>query len=623
MATKPQNFSTDHILTQLVEYFNALPANQRVIGPTAVPFYNIKVITGPNGEAKVVAGDAAKDVDASAYLGEATFTWVGPRHATNPQIASAARFFEVSKFVNQAGGAALTFRTDVVTYNGTAIAAALPPVDLPTDGDNTYYLVMTDQYGDSWNGGTIKLSINSTVYELSGPATTTTTVSFGAFVGDVIQVVIGQLGEYPDEMKVQMYQVNHGAPMDDASQVVIRDSTNSIPTDTSTPFINFTAPAIPSNTVSWPYVSGLSAPAPVQFGNFGQSVAISADGMFIAVGGPNQDKSSTYDSGQVFIYQLDPTTAAPTLFQTITRPQSRYQFGYNVDLSGDGLYLAVSMGASNGDSAYVYVYGRSDTVSQFTQQTVITHTAYTANAPEVKFAASNKLVVSSGAGGPSSGTLQGAVMLYRRLTSTSWDTTPAITWYSDDPANYGLFGYTTAVSENGNQIAIVEFRWGGQSSTVSRIHHYRSTNDGTSYTRTATIEPNELVRSVSMFAEGAGIAYGTDTNGTRLWLADDAGKTIWTQYFNWTGDNSYIAAAEYDPVLVAVDKASGNVTIHTIDISTKVATNAIISNMFADANQVISPAMYADGVKQTIVIGQGFAYGQYQGAGNVAIGTKQ
>lgn len=622
MANKPQNFSTDHIMTQLVAYFNALPAGQRIIGPTAVPFYNIKVITGPNGQAVIVAGDAAKDVDASAYLGEATFTWVGPRHATNPQTATAARFFEVSKYVNQSGGTTLTFRNDVITYNGEAVAAPVPEVDLPTDGDYTYYLVMTDQYGDGWNGGSINLSINSVVYELGGPTTTTKTVSFGAFDGDTIQVVIGNHGEYPEEMQVQLYQVDHGQPMSDASQVVVRSESTGIPTD-STPFINFVAPFSAGNTVAWA-LSQVITPSPQQqYANFGQSAAMNADGTVLVVGAPGYDKQGTYDQGQVFIYNLDSSTAEPTLFQIISRSAVNYNVGYNVDISGDGAYMAIAYGASSGNSAFVWVYGRTDPLSQFTLLNTITHTAYTAQPPIVKFGANNKLFVSSGNGGPSGTSLQGQVSLYRRITTTSWATTPDTTWYSDAPADFALFGYQFAVSENGNQFAVVEFRRGGSSSTISAIHHYLSINDGTSYTRTATFSPGELVRSVSMFAEGKGIAFGTDTTGTRLWLADDDGKTNWAEYFIWNGDNSYIAAAQYDPVLVAIDKASGNVTTHTIDLLTNTTTDVIISNLFADANQVTCPVMFADGPKQIIAIGQGGAFSLYQSAGNVILGSKQ
>lgn len=623
MATKPQNFSTDHILTQLVAYFNALPANQRVIGPTAFPFYNIKVITGPNGQAVVVAGDAAKDVDASSYLGEATFVWVGPRHETNPQTASTSRFFEVSKFVNQtgSGGTTLTFRNDVVTYNGAAVPAAPPDVDLPQDGDYTYYLVMTDQFGDGWNSGTIVLTIGSTDYELAGPQTTTTTVSFGAFTGDQIQVGIGNPGEYPDEMIVQLYQVNHGAPITDSSKVTVRGDITSIPQ--SGKFINFSAPFTPSANGPWPFVSGFLAPAPVMYGNFGQSIAMTEDGQFLAVAGPGQDKTSTYDAGQVFIYQI--SGVASTLFQTLTRPQMRAQYGYSVDISTDGKYLAVSTGAASGDDAYVYIYGRSNQVDQFTQQAVITHTAYTANAPIVKFGRNNKLFVASGAGSPASGgTAQGVVKMYRRTDITTWNTTPDITWTSDTPTDFSLFGYALSVSQNGAQVAVVEYRYGGQSSMVSRIHHYNSTDDGATYTKSATIDPADTIRSIAMFAEGMGIVIGTDNLGARLYIDDDGVRAVWTETANWLSDNSYIGAALYDPIIVAVDKPTGNVITHTIDLDNNYAvSNSIITNMYGDGNQPISPVINVSGDRKLIVLGQGNASGQYIGQGNVQIGANQ
>lgn len=424
MANKPQNFSTDHIMSQLVAYFNALPAAQRVIRANDVPFYNIKVITGPNGENKVVAGDAAKDVPASSYLGEATFTWVGPRHATNPQTATAARFFEVSKFVNSAGGS-VTVKSMEGTYTG------LPTITLPQAGDYTYYLVMTDQYGDSWNNGSIVLSIAGVDYTLYGPPNDvpSQTVTFGASIDDTVTIKIGDPGQYPDEMIVQLYQAPHGQPQ--SSAIAVRSDSTAIPADGSN-FVDFVVPYVYDALSTRPYTFQAINLGTSTGGGYNSMAVPAEDINTIALGIPGANEVSgvdTYESGKVVVVMRKGGSFNnfPTAYkQTITRQISCKNFGGSIATSADGLWLAVGGTTYEGynGSDYVFLYSRPTNVDDFTYAQTITTVAtgwYAGGAPILAFTSDNQLVIADAA----YGNFQGRVMIYG-LSGGTWLQTSTI-----------------------------------------------------------------------------------------------------------------------------------------------------------------------------------------------------
>lgn len=122
-----QMFTREHIIPQLVSWFNALPDDQRMVRPTDVPFFNVKVIQDPAEPtlSRIVVGDQSLAVDPVLVLGEATFTWVGRRHLNLPRTATQADFFEVAKNVamldlKEPAGASL-----VGTSGGQTVQAAL------------------------------------------------------------------------------------------------------------------------------------------------------------------------------------------------------------------------------------------------------------------------------------------------------------------------------------------------------------------------------------------------------------------------------------------------------------------------------------------------------------------
>lgn len=65
-------------------------------------FFKVAVVEDPNtteNTTTVIIGDAYASADPALMIGEATYTWKGNRHNTQPQTATTTSFLEVSKFV--------------------------------------------------------------------------------------------------------------------------------------------------------------------------------------------------------------------------------------------------------------------------------------------------------------------------------------------------------------------------------------------------------------------------------------------------------------------------------------------------------------------------------------------
>jgi len=98
----------------------------------------------------------------------------------------------------------------------------------------------------------------------------------------------------------------------------------------------------------WTLTQTIDTPNPEASGNFGFSVAVSADGLVLAIGAPNEDALGT-DDGRVYIYEL--VSGTWTLTQTIVLEGTSgagndLSFGQSVDLNEDGAILTAHQGDS-------------------------------------------------------------------------------------------------------------------------------------------------------------------------------------------------------------------------------------------------------------------------------------
>ena len=253
------------------------------------------------------------------------------------------------------------------------------------------------------------------------------------------------------------------------------------------------------------------------FGNggtlLGDSVALSGDGLTMAVGAPNegsgaktingnQEDTSVYAAGAVYVYARRSTTSpwAQQAYVKASNPMAGAEFGHVVALSADGNTMAVSAyfeasatkginGNQNDDSipqaGAVYVFTRRG--SMWSQQAYIkasnTGEAGTdgnfGDGDQFGFSASlsddgNTLAVGANAedsnatginGNQNDNSMQsaGAAYIFVR-NGTAW-TQQAYVKSPNTAANV-QFGYSVALSADGNTFAVSAFDEGGSSRTV-------------------------------------------------------------------------------------------------------------------------------------------------------------
>lgn len=169
-----QMFTREHIIPQLVLWFNALPSDQRIVRPADIPFFNVKVIQDPTEPSlsRMVVGDDSLAIDPVLVLGEATFTWIGARHSSLPRTATAADFYEIAKNVamlnlQQSDGA-----THVGTTAGSTVQADLNAIQATVTANNIHKEGTVSTYLDSMTTGLGDFSANNLLQIHVGDSTT-------------------------------------------------------------------------------------------------------------------------------------------------------------------------------------------------------------------------------------------------------------------------------------------------------------------------------------------------------------------------------------------------------------------------------------------------------------------
>ncbi len=191
--------------------------------------------------------------------------------------------------------------------------------------------------------------------------------------------------------------------------------------------------------------------------NFGYSVAISSDGNTLAVGAHLDDNSGGTEAGSVYIFTRSGSTwAQQTRLQASDAAATDY-FGYSVAISSDGNTLAVgsylddNSGGTNAGS--VYVFTRSG--STWAQQTRIQASDAAATdlfGYSVAISSDgNTLAVGSYFDDNSGGTNAGSVYVFTRSGST-WAQQTRI--QASDAAASDNFGISVAISSDGNTLAV-------------------------------------------------------------------------------------------------------------------------------------------------------------------------
>jgi hypothetical protein len=192
-------------------------------------------------------------------------------------------------------------------------------------------------------------------------------------------------------------------------------------------------------------------PTDITSGNFGYSVAISGNGVFVVVGCPN-DNSAGLNVGSVYIYVRSGTTwtLQKKLIGLGYTGASNIQQGFAVSINNTGDMLAVGAPGDNNNIGAVWIYKRVGTF--WVQNAKLVSTNVVGTNIRQGFSLSindlgNLLIV----GAPGDSNNLGTILLYR-LSGSSWIETKKFIGNGGNGSQ--LQGYSIATTSNGNQLVV-------------------------------------------------------------------------------------------------------------------------------------------------------------------------
>jgi hypothetical protein len=301
-------------------------------------------------------------------------------------------------------------------------------------------------------------------------------------------------------------------------------------------------------------------------GHAGYGAAISGDGNTLAIGAPHDSSGAkgvnakqsgeAYGSGAVYVFVRNGATWAQQAYIKASNPHMSAEFGHAVVLSADGNTMAVSAyweaskaTGINGDQSdesipqagAVYVFTRTGTT--WTQQAYVKASNTGEAGTEDKFGDGDQFGVSltlsddgrtlavgaisedsaspgiNGNQADNSATSAGAVYVFLR-TGNTWTQQAYIKASNPDPAD--MFGYSVALSADGNTLAVGSYDEGGSFRGINGPPDNMRRGAGAVYvfTRTGTTWAQEAYIHASNAEAG-------DSLGVMVALSDD-GNTLLT-----------------------------------------------------------------------------------------------
>jgi len=212
------------------------------------------------------------------------------------------------------------------------------------------------------------------------------------------------------------------------------------------------------------YVKASSALSPAAGDNFGFSVAISENGNILAVGAPGADVGLVGNNeGAVFVYS-GPNYDTATV---ITAPdlENDDRFGESVALSGDGLRLAVGASLEDGGAGdpnpqtgaiYVYTDGLANGTSWTIETTLYAPTMQNDANLGVSVALNQDgSILAAGAWLENDiGTDEGAAYVFTRTAGAPPTWSAGVQFLASDGATDDRFGSSVALNDNGDRLAV-------------------------------------------------------------------------------------------------------------------------------------------------------------------------
>ena len=312
---------------------------------------------------------------------------------------------------------------------------------------------------------------------------------------------------------------------------------------------------------TWTEEATLLAPDAAANDQFGQSVALSADGSRALVGVPRDDITAPgrTDAGTARVFLRTGTTWTQEATLREPNPSSNDWFGNKVALSSDGSRALVgedTMGGASAGAAHVFLR----TGTTWTEEATLV--AAGGNDTTVALAAdgSRALVGAPWADGAAAGAGNARVFL---RTGTTW--TEEATLFASDGENLDRFGHSVALSSDGSRalIGVVFDDTGGQSGlTVGSARVFLRT--GTTWTEEATLLASDrgsgdsLGESVVLSSDGSRALVGAPGDTTPVATQAGSARVFVRAGTTWTEEGALFASdgAQYDNFGVSVALSS-------------------------------------------------------------------
>lgn len=177
--------------------------------------------------------------------------------------------------------------------------------------------------------------------------------------------------------------------------------------------------------------------------SFGWSVGVSGNGSTVAVGARGRDVGGQDSAGKVYVYDLG-ATQNPETRVTSSNPGQGYNFGDSVDVSGNGLWVAVGEPQSDSaaaDAGKVYLYDVTKSPpGEFSTTAGNASSGDTFGASVAVDQDASKVIV----GAPRKNSNTGEAYLYEGGFGTETNLT------ADDGSSNDLFGDRVAISKDGS-----------------------------------------------------------------------------------------------------------------------------------------------------------------------------
>jgi hypothetical protein len=212
---------------------------------------------------------------------------------------------------------------------------------------------------------------------------------------------------------------------------------------------------------SWSEQQKITASDKAADDRFGYSVGISSDGTTAIVGAVVEDPGGVGDAGSAYIFTYSGSSWSEQQKITASDPEASDQFGYSVAISGDGNTALVAAnyddpnGLINAGSAYIFTRSGG---SWSEQQKITASDPAASDLFGYSVAISsdgNTAIVGAPYEDPGGVGSAGSAYIFTR-SGSSWSEQRKIT--ASDPADSDLFGWSVSISSDGTTAIVGAFR---------------------------------------------------------------------------------------------------------------------------------------------------------------------